>query len=79
MSGGAGQNDTQMLRDLFEGTGVMGAMDHSKIESANDPEALSVDARAAKVAKRAADALRRSRAQVQATTSLSACYHYRLA
>jgi len=54
-----------MLRDLFEGTGVMGAMDHSKIESANDPEALSVDAQAAKVAKRAADALRRSRAQVQ--------------
>ena len=54
-----------MLRDLFEGTGVMSAMDHSKIEGANDPEALSVDAQAAKVAKRAADAIRRSRAQVQ--------------
>ena len=54
-----------MLRDLFEGTGVMSAMDHSKIEGANDPEALSVDAQAAKVAKRAADAIRRSRAEVQ--------------
>lgn len=54
-----------MLRDLFEGTGVMSAMDHTKIEGANEPEALSVDAQAAKVAKRAADALRRSRNQVQ--------------
>ena len=56
-----------MLRDLFEGTGVMGALDHAKIEGANDPESLSVDAQAAKVAKRAADALRRSQAQVQVT------------
>lgn len=55
-----------MLRDLFEGTGVMSALDHAKIEAANDPESLSVDAQAAKVAKRAADALRRSQAQVQA-------------
>ena len=54
-----------MLRDLFDGTGVMSALDHTKIEGANDPESLSVDAQAAKVAKRAADALRRSQAQVQ--------------
>lgn len=65
----AGKNDTQMLRDLFEGTGVMSALDHTKIEGANDPESLSVDAQAAKVAKRAADALRRSQVQVQARAS----------
>ena len=53
-----------MLRELFEGTGIMGAMDHSKIEAANDPEALSVEAEASRVARRAADALRRSRADV---------------
>ncbi len=60
-----------MLRDLFEGTGVMGALDHAKIESANDPESLSVEAQAAKTAKRAADALRRSQAQVQVNPSLA--------
>lgn len=54
-----------MLRELFEGTGVLSAMDHTKIEGANDPEALSLDAQAAKVARRAADAVRRSRNQVQ--------------
>ena len=54
-----------MLKNLLDGTGVMSALDHSKIEGANDPESLSVDAQAARVAKRAADALRRSRAQVQ--------------
>ena len=66
-----GRNDTQMLRDLFEGTGVMGALDHAKIEGANDPESLSVDAQAAKVAKRAADALRKSQAQVQVELHLT--------
>ena len=60
-----------MLRDLFEGTGVMTALDHTKIEGANDPESLSVDAQAAKVAKRAADALRRSQAHVQVTFAAS--------
>lgn len=67
-----------MLRDLFEGTGVMSAMDHTKIEAANDPEALSVDAQAAKVAKRAADALRRSRAQVQVLPFLLLSAGFRL-
>ena len=60
-----GATDTDMLRNLLEGTGIMSALDHTKIERANDPESLSIDAQAAKVAKRAADALRRSRAQVQ--------------
>lgn len=54
-----------MLKNLLEGTGVMSALDHTKIEGANDPESLSVEAQAAKVAKRAAEALRQSRAQVQ--------------
>lgn len=58
-----------MLRNLLEGTGIMGALDHTKIERANDPESLSIDAQAAKVAKRAADALRRSRAEVQVETN----------
>ena len=57
-----------MLRDLFEGTGIMSAMDHSIIEGANDPEALSIDAQASRTARRAADALRRSRAEVQVRT-----------
>jgi hypothetical protein len=51
-----------MLRDLFEGTGVMSALDHSKIEGANNPEALNIDAQAARIARRAAAALRQSRA-----------------
>ena len=39
----------------------MGALDHAKIEGANDPEARTADVEAAKVARRAADALRQSR------------------
>ena len=56
-----GDGDANILRDLFEGTGIMGALDHAKIEGANDPEARTADMEAAKVARRAADALRRSR------------------
>lgn len=51
-----------MLRELFEGAGVASALDHARIEAANDPEALQRDQAAARVARRAADALRRSRA-----------------
>ena len=55
-------DDAKILRDLFEGTGVMSALDHSKIEGANNPEALNIDAQAARIARRAAAALRQSRA-----------------
>ena len=55
-----------MLRELFDGTGgVTSALDHARIEGANNPEALNVDAQAAKVARRAAEALRQSRAACQ--------------
>jgi DNA excision repair protein ERCC-6 len=39
-------------------------VDHSRVENANDPETLAAEAEAARVAARAAEALRRSRAQV---------------
>ena len=54
-------DDAKILRDLFEGTGVMSALDHSKIEGANNPEALNIDAQAARIARKAAEALKRSR------------------
>ena len=41
---------------------MMSALDHSKIEGANNPEALNIDAQAARIARRAAAALRQSRA-----------------
>ncbi len=59
-----------MLRELFEGAGVASALDHTRIEAANDPEALQRDAAAARVARRAADALRRSRAACEVRDGL---------
>jgi DNA excision repair protein ERCC-6 len=47
----------------------MSALDHSKIEGANNPEALNIDAQAAKIARKAAEALRQSRAACQVCTS----------
>eukprot|EP00891_Asterochloris_glomerata_P001490 jgi/Astpho2/1490/fgenesh1_pm.00026_%23_10_t len=58
----AGHDNAKILRDLFEGTGVLSALDHSKIEGANDPEARAVDYQASRVARQAAEALRLSRA-----------------
>ena len=55
-----------ILRDLLGGQGIIGALDHAKIEGANSREARSADAQAARVAQRAADALRRSRIARQA-------------
>ena len=43
----------------------MSALDHAKIEGANEPGARAVEAEAARVARRAAEALRRSRLAVQ--------------
>lgn len=39
----------------------MSAIDHSKIESANDPETRAIDYEASRIARQAADALRQSR------------------
>ncbi len=61
----AGHDNAKILRDLFEGTGVLSALDHSKIEGANDPEARAVDYQASRVARQAAEALRLSRQECQ--------------
>ena len=58
-------DDAKILRDLFDGTGVMSALDHSKIEGANNPEGLNIDAQAARIARKAAEALKRSRQACQ--------------
>lgn len=55
------EDNAKILRDLFEGTGIMSAIDHSKIESANDPETRAIDYEASRVARQAAEALRQSR------------------
>ena len=60
-----GSNEAQILKDLLDGTGVHAALDHDKIEGAHDPSHRIAQKEAAKVAKRAADALRQSRLQVQ--------------
>ena len=66
-------DDARILRDLFDGMGVMSALDHSKIEGANNPETLNIDAQAARIARKAAEALKRSRqvCQVRMAPSLS--------
>ncbi|KAL6779652.1 hypothetical protein ACKKBG_A13170 [Auxenochlorella protothecoides x Auxenochlorella symbiontica] len=58
--------DTGILRDLFEGTGLHSALDHSAIEHANDPGTLEVEREAGRVARAAAAALRASRAELAA-------------
>ena len=64
------EDNAKILRDLFEGTGIMSAIDHSKIESANDPETRAIDYEASRIARQAADALRQSR-------RVSFCCHLR--
>lgn len=63
--GGSGSGEVNILRDLLDGTGVHAALDHSKIEGAHDPERRTAQKEAAKIAQRAAEALRQSRLQVQ--------------
>lgn len=55
------EDNATILRDLFERTGIMSAIDHSKIESANDPETRAIDYEASRIARQAAEALRQSR------------------
>eukprot|EP00803_Ostreobium_quekettii_P007583 evm.model.scf_983.2 EVM.evm.TU.scf_983.2 scf_983:13173-28199(-) len=59
------QGDTKILAELFEGQGVRGAMDHGKIEAANNTEAVAVDLEASRVAREAAERLRESRRACQ--------------
>ncbi|GMH43692.1 hypothetical protein BSKO_11614 [Bryopsis sp. KO-2023] len=53
-------SDAGILRALFD-KGVKGAIDHSKIESANDPEVIAVNIEASKIAREAMERLRDSR------------------
>ena len=63
----ANGGDAKILRELFDGTGVHAALDHSKIEGAHDPSRRVAEKEAAKIAKRAAEALRQSRMQLRQT------------
>ncbi len=60
-----GRGDSKILRELFEESGVRGAIDHSKVEGAHDPNLRAADHEAARIARRAAEALRQSRLQCQ--------------
>lgn len=64
--GGGGRGDAKILRELFEESGVRGAIDHTKVEGANDPNLRAAEHEAARIARRAAEALRQSRLQCQA-------------
>ena len=61
-----GKGDSAILKELFDGTGLHSALNHSAIESASDPAKLDIEQHASKVAERAAAALRASRAAVRA-------------
>ncbi|PSC71103.1 CHROMATIN REMODELING 8 [Micractinium conductrix] len=56
-----GNGDAKILKELFEESGVRGAIDHAKVEGANDPQRRAADAEAARIARRAAEALKQSR------------------
>lgn len=49
-----------ILKDLLDGLGIHAALDHDKIEQANDPEHRIAQREAARIARRAAEALKRS-------------------
>lgn len=58
-----GEDESRLLRELLDG-GVHSALDHAKIEGANDPERISLEREAARLAQQAAEALRASRLAV---------------
>ncbi|XP_019188435.1 PREDICTED: protein CHROMATIN REMODELING 8 [Ipomoea nil] len=53
--------DTSILRTLFDAHGIHSAMDHDAIVNAHDEEKLKLEEQASRVAQRAAEALRQSR------------------
>jgi len=57
--------DADILKQLFEGTGVRGILDHEKIEKANDADRRIAEREANRVAQRAAEMLRQSRLACQ--------------
>lgn len=58
-------SDADILKQLFEGTGVRGVLDHEKIEKANDAGKRIAEREANRVAQRAAEMLRQSRLACQ--------------
>nr|GLL33206.1 protein CHROMATIN REMODELING 8 [Ipomoea trifida] len=54
-------DDTSILRSLFDAHGIHSAMDHDAIVNAHDEEKLKLEEQASRVAQRAAEALRQSR------------------
>ncbi|CAL0299665.1 unnamed protein product [Lupinus luteus] len=59
-SGGV-DDETNILKCLFDANGIHSAMNHDLIMNANDEEKMRLDEQASQVAKRAAEALRQSR------------------
>lgn len=68
--GGGVENDgdAKILLELVKGRDLRTAMDHSKIETANDTEVLAVDLEASRVAQEAAERLRESRRACQSSS-----------
>ncbi|CAM6103711.1 unnamed protein product [Calypogeia fissa] len=55
------EEESRILKNLFEANGIHSAMDHDAIMAVSDKEKVLVDQEAGRVAQRAADELRRSR------------------
>lgn len=62
-SEGGVDEETNILRSLFDANGIHSVMNHDVIMSANDEEKMRLEEQASQVAQRAAEALRLSRMQ----------------
>ncbi|KAL5990544.1 hypothetical protein ACLOJK_011446 [Asimina triloba] len=60
-SDGEVDEETNILRSLFDAQGIHSAVNHDAIMSANDGEKMRLEEQASQVAKKAAEALRQSR------------------
>ena len=63
--GAEGGDDTAILRDLFGGGGLHSALNRTAIELSSDPAKRDIEQHASKIAERAVEALRASRAAVR--------------
>ncbi|XP_039133395.1 DNA excision repair protein CSB [Dioscorea cayenensis subsp. rotundata] len=61
VNGSEVEEETDILRSLFDANGIHSAMNHDAIMNANDNDKMRLEEEAAKVAQRAAEALRESR------------------
>uniref|UniRef100_A0A2N9H2X4 Helicase C-terminal domain-containing protein n=1 Tax=Fagus sylvatica TaxID=28930 RepID=A0A2N9H2X4_FAGSY len=60
-SGGDADEETHILRSLFDANGIHSVMNHDVIMNAHDEEKMKLEEQASQVAQRAAEALRQSR------------------